>query len=80
MTRKPWVDVMKTYKRGERLIFSPSSVERAWPNSVEKGTSSCQHEAPLQKEEHVDFDSYMEDLEIHEEEKSPKNIIKENEA
>lgn len=51
----------------------------AQPTSVEKETSTHQHEAPLQEKEQVHFDTDMADLEIHEEEKSPENIINKKE-
>lgn len=73
-------EVTKTYTREKRLLFAPSNVERAKPTLVQKETSTYHHEAPLQEEARVGFDTYMADLAMHKENKSHEKVIKEKEV
>ena len=62
------------------IIFSPSSVERCQRTTGIEERSTHQHEAPLQEEEQVHFDTHMADIDMHEEDKSPEQTINEKEA
>lgn len=57
-------------------MFAPGIVEIARPTSIAKQIATYQHDAPSKEEEMVHFDTHMADLEMHEEDKPPKKIIK----